>query len=152
MHCHCMQIRWFFYFSVGFSVKMQISSVTLFFLGLRAVQRTKLCRHSEKIVLEIAGKFQEGFDHQLNFLASRMDHLCTRGNAEQLQHGFVAVLSTEVFWVGPLLITLGSAESGMGGTKIIYWLRARSNWGCISFWICLGWVYTRISGCALGVY
>lgn len=48
------------------------------------------------IASEITEKFQEGFGYQLNCLASRMDHLCTGGNAEQLQHGFVAVLSTEV--------------------------------------------------------
>lgn len=47
------------------------------------------------IVFEISEKFQEGFCHQLNFLVSRMYPLCSRSNAEQLQHGFVAVLSTE---------------------------------------------------------
>lgn len=90
-------------------------------------EHTKPRKHSEMIVSEVTEKFQEGFGHQLHFVASRMDHFCPWGNAEQLQHGFVAVLPTEVLWIGPLLITLDPAGGRGGGTKIISWLWARNK-------------------------
>lgn len=123
------------------------------------LSRTEGCAESTPnsggVVKWLFLKLQKNFKKilVLNCLSSRMDHLCTRGNAEQLQRGFVPVLSTEVLWINLVLITLGPAGDGEGKLKLFLgWGPGANCWGFISLWICLGWVYTRISVCALCVY
>lgn len=122
-----MQIRWFFYFSVDFSVKMQIPGVTLFFLGLRAVQRAHQTMKAERNdcfwnFRKISGRFlwsTKLFSFQnVSLVLSRQCWTAAAWFCCCTFH-WRALNGTVIDNPGPCW--------GQGGTKIISWLRTRSK-------------------------